>query len=233
MQLQSIVRQEIVARYWEMHSIIANGRSLERKLISNFDKAKETHTSEFFSLQQVLEDVTEEKYKVEEIYESFLKKDRKKNFKVEVAGILETSKALHWMETVSRENLVEMRGEVNRLYQLLIEGKQANSLTFDGPTLEAASKRSDLFSSKQCDSLKKRAKDVEEQSIAEANRVAAERIQLEKETRERREMEAMSTLMPRNTLVRIHGLTCQMDLNGSIATFMGIAPKKKILYSAF
>ena len=64
------------------------------------------------------------------------------------------------MTSVTEGELETYGGDKNRLYQLLVEGKRAASLAFNDTTLEAAEKRSDLFTHKQCQVLRKKKVDI-------------------------------------------------------------------------
>ena len=73
------------------------------------------------------------------------------------------------------------------------------------------------------------AEDIENKSIAEANRFIAEARKKKEEEDKRKKMEEMVKSMPlkRGQLVRICGLVKECELNGTIATFMGIALNKR------
>jgi hypothetical protein len=71
------------------------------------------------------------------------------------------------MSAVSEDDLVAAGGNSNRLYQLLIEGKKATSLAFNDTTLKAAMARTDLFTSKQCQTIMIRKAEVDAALAAE------------------------------------------------------------------
>eukprot|EP00978_Attheya_sp_CCMP212_P039703 scaffold208923_cov51-Attheya_sp.AAC.2 len=229
----SLGRQETETRYWDLHRVISKGRSLETRLRAALDSVGDTSTTELVPLHDILEEATVEKAKLEELFEGYVKKDARKNFKAKVAEILEKGVAANWLESVSNDELIKMGAEANRLYQLLIEGKKANSLVLDGETLLAASKRSDLFSAKQCEVLLKRGEEVEKEFEEKASRAVEEARKVEEAEKERLEMEAMADLMPRGTLVRMHGLESQIHLNGKLATFMGVGQNKRYIIRIF
>jgi hypothetical protein len=87
-----------------------------------------------------------------------------------VAGLLESGEAAAWLRTVEESDLKSLGGETNRLYQLLVEGRVAHHLELDAATLEAASNRTDLFTSKQCEVLETKRQEAEECVAKEAER---------------------------------------------------------------
>ena len=120
------------------------------------------------------------------------KKDDGKRFKSYIASILEADYPLTWMKNVTSEELCREGGDVNRLYQLCIEGKGKFVLVFDSDMYNEASLREDLFSAKQRKDLAVKggetaaieANDEEETAAAEAKR------QSEEEEREKLTKEA-------------------------------------------
>jgi hypothetical protein len=65
--------------------------------------------------------------------------------------MIENGLMADWIATVTSEDIAMQYGyggDVNRLYQLLVEGKHAkkNSLLLDDAVLKAAAERTDLFS---------------------------------------------------------------------------------------
>lgn len=78
------------------------------------------------------------------------KRDDAKRFKAYVASVLESDDPVAWMKEVTEAKLYREGGDVNRLYQLFIEGKGKYVLLVDSEMYGAAAKRDDLFSAKQC-----------------------------------------------------------------------------------
>jgi U-box domain len=196
------------------------------------------------SLKSRLDDATAYKATLEERLAVLSQRDSLKQFKRLVGNLLESGEAAEWMTSVTPDQLCDMMSTnsntkkskavvdkessntaVNRLYQLLVEGKKANSsLVLDANILTRASKRDDLFSAKQCETLLQRAEIAEQAQ-------AAEREQLEHETRKEQQAEAARLLlqnrakaMPcaRNSWVQLQGLQKRPDLNGMSGVFMGI-----------
>ena len=119
------------------------------------------------------------------------KKIDAKRFKSYIACILEGDDPMAWMKNVTSAELSCEGGDVNRLYQLFIEGKGQLTLMFDSEVYKEASLREDLFSAKQCKDLAAKgdqaaaaeAKEEEEANAAEVKRKSdeAEREKVRKE----------------------------------------------------
>ena len=109
-----------------------------------------------------------------------------------MAGLLESGEAATWLRTVEESDLKSLGGETNRLYQLLVEGRVAHHLELDAATLEAASNRTDLFTTKQCEALETKRQEAEESVEKEAER-AMEQAKEKRaaEAKERAELAAM------------------------------------------
>ena len=102
------------------------------------------------------------------------KKESLKAFKNSVSTLIERGEAPHWISTVSRSELINGGQELNRLFQLLIEGQgiASNIPMVDSYTLERAATRSDLFTPKQQERLQKRSIEVDEIMLEEIARLA-------------------------------------------------------------
>jgi len=153
------------------------------------------------------------------------KKTGFKNFKKSIHERWDSGNGAAWIADVQESELTdELQGNANRLYQLLMEGKKAFNLELvDAATLEAAATRKDLFSSKQIEALAIRAHETSEREMQEARRQIEEEEKLKAEEEERRALEARGAGMDRGTFVQIIGLKSQPELNGTMATFMGLA----------
>jgi hypothetical protein len=195
------------------------------------------------SLKSRLDEATAYKASLEERLAIQTQRDSLKQFKRLVGILLESGEAAEWMTSVTPDQLCGMMSTnsnkknskvvdeesantaVNRIYQLLVEGKKANSsLVLDANILTRASKRNDLFSAKQCETLQQRAELAEQAQ-------AAEREQLELEARGEQQAKAAHQLlqqrakaMPctRGSWVQLQGLQKHPDLNGRSGVFMGI-----------
>ena len=93
------------------------------------------------------------------------------------------------MTSVTEGELETYGGDKNRLYQLLVEGKRAASLAFNDTTLEAAEKRSDLFTHKQCQVLRKKKVDIALALASEIEFAVQEAEKMRTEESKRRQME--------------------------------------------
>ena len=151
------------------------------------------------------------------------KKADVKRFKSYIASILEGDDPMTWMKNVTSAELLCQGGDVNRLYQLFIEGKGQLALMFDSEVFNEASFREDLFSAKQRKDLAAKgdeaaaveAKEEEEASAAEVKRKADE-AELEKLKKEGELRESWAMVGQNAT---IHGLTSEMgkQLNNQLA----------------
>lgn len=143
-----------------------------------------------------------------------------KRFKSYIASIVEGDDPMAWMKNVTSAELSNEGGDVNRLYQLFIEGKGLLGLRFDSDVFKEASLREDLFSAKQRKDLAAKsgeaaameAKEEEEANVTK-NAEEAERTQLRKEG-ELREKWSMV-----DHYVTIHSLTSELGkkLNKKLA----------------
>lgn len=101
-----------------------------------------------------------------------------------------------WVRTVKRQDLESLGGDTNRLYQLLVDGKGAAVISLDQAiaVLNAASKRCDLFSAKQCEVIAKHKEELEGESLSKANE-ATEKAKLlaeqAEEEKKRKNLEAL------------------------------------------
>lgn len=182
-----------------------------------------TSSKRWNALHQALLESESHRDKLDDILAIHQKKKALKQFKGKVHELLESDQADTWVSTVSKPDLAAMNGDSNRLYQLLIEGKQAHSIELvDSAILDAAVVRTDLFTPKQIETLKKRCDDVEEKATVLAALAAQEAEEKLAAEQARIEMEKKGSLMERGSVVVLQGLKSQQDLNGSLATFMGL-----------
>lgn len=101
------------------------------------------------------------------------KRDSLKSFKWSISDMIERGQAPQWIATVTREDLVNHGQEINRLFQILVEGHgNAGGVPLvDSLTLTRASERVDLFSKKQCECLRKKGVEVDELMLKETERL--------------------------------------------------------------
>jgi hypothetical protein len=221
---QTSNREEQERRYWDLHRVISMARTTQQRLSVTLQLLGESEKSclVLAPLHQVLSEAITEKTKLDDYISANQKKDSLKSFKQSIATMIEQGEATDWMLTVDKEELVNHGGEPNRLYQLLVEGKKANSLLLDSSALGNAAGRTDLFSKKQCEALVSRRDDVEAQMVIETERMVKEAEQQEAAEKARLEMEKRGRLMARGTHVKLHGLKSKPELNGALGVYMGL-----------
>jgi hypothetical protein len=219
-------RAQVEVKYSVLHPVVAKGSDVHYKLtqISKNLGEPSVSTTALSSLQEALAAAEVVKQELELALESYGKRDTRRTFQRCVADQLERGQAEVWVSTVTEEQLSELGGDANRLYQLLIEGKKANSLAFNETTLEAAKQRSDLFTPKQCQVLQTRKEVVEALYAAELDLVAAEEKKKAAEELLRLQMQekANSMTIQRGAPVEIKGLKARPELNGGLGTYMGL-----------
>jgi len=220
--LTSLNAHEVETSYWTLHQTVSKSRSDAAKLSKCLQLLHIHSCPELTKLLEVLEEAIPPKLELERVLQGKRKKNELKVFKWYVAGKLEAGEAAEWMASVTEDELVELGGQSNRLYQLLAEGKKANSLAVDPDTLQAAACRTDFFTPKQCERLLKIRDEAEERWAAEAVRLMKEEKARELEENYRREMEERAKLMPRGTYVKLKGLKHKPELNGALGVYMGL-----------
>ena len=184
------------ARYGQYHQILVKSR----KKLSNLSRAMidvgETKNKWFDNLNRALIEGRSVYGDIEARAEGMRKrrerKDNTKLFKAYIASVLESDDPVSWMRTVDAETLSREGGDVNRLYQLFIEGKGKYVLLVDSEMYCQASLRGDFFSAKQCKDLAARGKAValQEAKEEEEAREAEARQKKEEEEREKMRREA-------------------------------------------
>jgi U-box domain len=110
------------------------------------------------------------------LYESFIPAAKWRSLKAyedSVTTLIEKGKGPHYMKTVTKSEILSQGEEVNRLYQILIEGKTA-TFRVDAVTLKNAAERTDLFSERQCSQLLKRSKEVHALMLQETERLVSQ-----------------------------------------------------------
>jgi len=245
--IQSMPRDVVESRYWDLHRVIAAARAMQQILSTTLEGLDEDAEacSELMALQQALGATTIEKSKIDHLIQANQRKEGLKAFQQSIAAMIESGEAASWIKHVSVQDLESTGGEVNRLYQLLVEGKKANSLSLDSATLGNASNRADIFSKKQCDTLLQRSSEVQALMLAETDRMVKETQEQEAAEKARRELEKRAQLIPRGSklsmesssmcvshrshqpssivaLVQIHSLQNKAELNGSVGIYMGL-----------
>ena len=170
------------------------------------------YIQELTNLIRALNDVSLAKSSLDDLVFVNQRKDTLKAFKQSVASMIECGELAAWIGTVDKEELVNHGAEANRLFQLLIEGKKANSLLVDSTALTSAAARADLFS--EAEMLKETERLVEE----EKKRNDEEKVRMIMEER------ARQIGMKRGACVRLFGLKKHEHLNGQLGRYMGVAP---------
>ena len=215
------------AQSWELHRALSRGRSIATRLrtaLEILDRDPE-QCKELTELLRVLTETSLAKSSLDELVCNSQRRDTLKSFKQSVACMIESGECGEWIQKVNKGELSNHGAEVNRLYQLLIEGKKANSLLVDATTLTNAAARDDLFSTKQCKMLQERASEVQAEMVKETERMMEEERQQKARDEARRQMEerAQQIGMERGVYVTIVGLKNRPELNGQLGYYMGVA----------
>ena len=218
-------RQKMEALNNALHPVVARGRDISVKLEELLRGTGETTSSSLTALLGCLQDALGCKAQLEKSLESYGKRDARRAFKDAVAHKLERGDAEKWVNSIVVEDLKTLGGDSNRLYQLLIEGKKANSLAFNDTTIEAAEGRTDIFTPKQIEALKRRRMEVQALNITELELAVEEAENLMAEDLIRKEMEkkAAEVTLHFGDAVKIHDLGSRADLNGATGRYLGLA----------
>jgi hypothetical protein len=222
---RSISQSETDDLYALLFKAVTKGRDAEYHLKKSMRLCGETSSAGLSALQEALEQTNEPMSKLEDTVAFQTRKAGLKSFKAKIHSMVEFGEMGPFLSSVTDEELMEMQGDANRLYQLLIEAKKANSIELvDAFTLDAAVLRSDLFTPKQCATLAKRRDDVEAMVAEEAERAGKEAKKQKEAEESRRQLEARASGsgMERGQIVAIHGLKSQTELNRSLAIYMGL-----------
>jgi len=166
---------DLEAAYQKLLRIIVDSRLSLLQLSTYLEKIGDDPTScpEVNSLLAVLHEAAllESKLYDDKLFPQS-KKRSLKAFEESVLTVIKEGKGRHYFETVTKEELLNQGQEINRLYQMLVEGKTAaNVMLVDASTLKAAAARSDLFSANQCTHLGERSKEVEALMLQETQRL--------------------------------------------------------------
>lgn len=220
--------QEMERKYWDLHNLISKGRTLARNYLDSYralgyDEGETLEQNKNIrELLRCTDECCMKKSELDSLIQHNQKRRSMKSFKHSIASLIEDGTLDDWVLTVQKEEMVNTGGEANRLYQLLIEGKKANSLLLDSTSLQNASTRNDLFSDKQCKALVERASEVEARMIEETEKLVKEHAEVEKAEKLRQEMEKRAQLMPLRTHIVLQGLQ-KTEWNGLPGIFMGVA----------
>ncbi|KAL3915216.1 MAG: hypothetical protein SGILL_005752 [Bacillariaceae sp.] len=216
-------------KYWDLHRLMSKSRTATRdyaasmKALGYDSEEASNESADFRGLLQCLDDAQIKKSELNEVMEKTQKKQSMRDLKQRIAGMIENGTLADWILEVDKDELDVKGGEPNRIFQLLIEGKKANSLLLDAESLQFASMRHDLFSAKQCKTLSERSEDLAQRATQETERLLKEQATNDKEDKMRQELEARATIMPLRSFVRLHDLKARSELNGLLGMFMGLA----------
>ncbi|KAL7480954.1 hypothetical protein ACHAW6_006632 [Cyclotella cf. meneghiniana] len=220
--LQKFNNQNGANRYGPCHETLVRAAKMHRSLKVAMDKVKKP-SEVYDALGLLLDSCRGTLSQLEQSKKRQEKKDDVRKFKAFMAGVLESEDPVEWMRRVERVELEKEGGDVNRLYQLFIEGKGKYVLLVDSEMYKLAAQRTDLFSAKQCKELERRSKAVAIQEAKEEEdaRATNEQRMAEEEARKKilREAELRKNWgMVGNTVV-IHGLASDIgrELNNSAA----------------
>lgn len=213
-------------RYGCYHQILVRARRKHSALHGYMTKTGR-QSSVFDDLTKLLAESRQVFTELEEVADAAKKRRDKKDdvrrFKSYIASILEADDPVAWMREVTIAELYREGGDVNRLYQLFIEGKGKFVLAFDTEMYTEASLREDLYSAKQRKDLALKgeeaaaieAKEEEEATYAEVKRKAEEE-EFEK-LRKEADLRDKWSMVGHNAT--IHGLTSEKgkSLNHQLA----------------
>jgi hypothetical protein len=215
-------------KYWDLHRLMSKSRTATRDYAASmkslgYDLKEATNESEDFrELLRCLDDAQMKKLELNAVVERSEKKQNMKELKQRIGSMIEGGTLADWILEVDKEELDVKGGEPNRIFQLLIEGKKANSLLLDAESLQFASMRNDLFSVKQCKTLSERSAEVAARAAEETERLVKEQAMIDKEEKMRQELESRASIMPLRSFVLLHDLKARSELNGLIGMFMGV-----------
>jgi hypothetical protein len=175
------------ANRYECHGLLVRASKMHRHLKVAMNKAERTSSSIYDELGTLLNSSRGVMAQIEMMSAREVSKDGARRFKSFMAKILESENPIEWMKQFQLEDLEEEGGDINRLYQLFIEGKGKCVLFIDSEMLQVASQRTDLFSAKQCKELLARseAAAVQEAKEEEESRAESERQMKEEEARQK------------------------------------------------
>jgi hypothetical protein len=221
-------RAELQNRRKVLHRALGRAQLIIRNLDQTYRHLEEDADAcpELSTLQQAAYDAAVVQSRFVDALASLDTKDSVKAFSRSLETMIETGQAGSWLKNVSTDEWINQGAEVNRLFQLLTEGKQANSLFLDPTTLHTAALRTDLFSEKQSQVLLQRSNEVEAHRQAEVEQILKNQDENAATEKKVKELERRSRLvgMSRGTLVRVVGLDISSDLNGSVGEYMGLDP---------
>lgn len=181
----------------------------------------ESACPEWVNLSEVISSSLIPKAELQDAMEGKRVKNELKAFKWTVSDKLELGDTASWIELVTAEELASLCGRSNRLFQLLVEGKEANSLMVDTDTLRAAAGREDFFTPKQCEKLMAIREEAEARFTAEAEGVIKEEEEQKRQASIQKDSEERARQMPWGATVAVVGLRNQPALNGLIGTISG------------
>jgi len=170
-------REDLEQSHSRLQQEISRARFVLRRLSTCLEAEGDDpcNCAEITSLQGLLEAAVTESSMLYQVLFSQQKKDSLRAFIQSVNDLIERGEASDWISRVRREDLINQGQEVNRLFQLLIEGQGSTAggiPLIDSVTLARASERIDMFSPKQCESLRKRSTEVEDLMLEETERLA-------------------------------------------------------------
>ncbi|KAL3938905.1 MAG: hypothetical protein SGBAC_006281 [Bacillariaceae sp.] len=223
---ESMNPQILEAESWKLHRLLSKGRSTDRRLHTCMEILGHSidRCEPLGLLRKAFEEAIHAKSILDQHVFAGQKKNALKSFKQSVAAMIENGELSAWLDKVQLEELKNHGGESNRLFQILVEGKKANSLLVDSTALRKAADRSDLFSEKQCEALLERSVQADAQLAIETDRLVKEEQKKKREEAERARLEKRAKGMPpRGSEMILFGLQKRSDLNGSVGTYMGIA----------
>ncbi|KAL7533785.1 hypothetical protein ACHAXR_005447, partial [Thalassiosira sp. AJA248-18] len=228
-QVDSASMVNTPARYGHYHQILVRARkkcSNLLRLMNITGKSSSVHDSLSALLVESRQAFAELEEKADAAKKRKEKKDDVKRFKAYIASVLESDDPCSWMKGIIEAVLYQEGGDVNRLYQLFVEGKGKYVLMVDSEMYKEASLREDIFSTKQCKDLAAKGEEAATLEAKEEEEAAAAEEKRKKEEEEREKLQKEAELREKWALVgqnaTINGLTSEKgkSLNNQMARIM-------------
>jgi hypothetical protein len=202
-------KQDLEQAHSRLQQEISRTRFVLRRLstcLEVFGGENPSDCPQVTTLQTLLEAAVIERSKLYVMIFGNQKRDSLKAFTQSILDMIARGQSASWISRVTREELINHGQEINRLYQLLYEGhgSVAGGIPLvDSLTLARASERIDLFTTKQCECLRKRSSQVDELMLKQVDLLV----------RNLQEDEVNQLVLPsvpdRNDVASTSGWTCE------------------------
>lgn len=218
-------RSKVEQRHYWLHHNIVKAVNIIKKIEAVVQDSDVESRKCIVCLRDVINKATEEQKRTEKLCVNYGKLDKSKQFRTVVAQKLECGGAEEWIASVTSAELAEKGGDPNRLYQLLTEGKKADSLSFNESVLTKAAQRADFFTEKQRKALETAMLKVSVAHAEDLQQIRAQqgRKQQEEFARKKLEMKAKALNLSFGARVFCHDLKTKTDLNGAAGIYLGLS----------